>query len=181
MPRSTSLPVEERAVSRRFTDAEVVAYLDALTLEAVCGLIGEPGVRTAYADGCGYWRPGDGRPALADDDPAVMQAIGRCAAHRARASLPTRLPALLAAHPRPCEWCEYPAEELLRACDWASWQSRYAVSEILEWANQDGVVYTRSGPTGWYGNPAHRRFWDLPASRREQLVRAAQYPTEAAA
>lgn len=180
MPRNP-IPVEERALQRRFSDPEVIEYLDGLTAEGVCGALNDdPLSRVMFAEGQGYWRQGADRPSLADEDPAVQQAIGRCAASRARHALPHTLPLTEQAHPRPCEWCDYPLEHLLAACDWAVWASRYVTGEVLTWTNDVGLSYHRSGPTGYFENPVHRTFWALPPSVREDRIRAAMYGTVAA-
>lgn len=170
-------PVESRIFRRRFRDREVVEALDGMDLESVLDALGDPVIREWYAEPKGHWRQGDGRPALADDDPAVMQAVGRCAASRIRGDV-TIPPSV---HPRPCAWCDYPVPELLRACDWATWHSRYLLSESLTWKNDMGQTYVRSGRSSVYLNPTWAAFWARPVEARRALIAAAQYPGEAAA
>lgn len=192
-PRESRTPIEERILRRDFGDREVIEALDSMNLDAVCRALSSPSddgwpvVRRTFARGQGGWVEGDGRPALADDDPAVMQAIGRCAAWRLRAKLPGPLLLDSAAHPRPCGWCEYPVAELLRACDWATITSRYVVAEFLQWwqyphadIGKKGLAYHRQGTDGVYLNERWAAFWALPTDERTRRIAAAQYPTEAA-
>ena len=74
--------VAERLEARAFDDPQVRAYLDTLSVETVEYRLGTPRVITIYAQPLGHWRVGDGRPSLANEDPAVMEAIGRCATAR---------------------------------------------------------------------------------------------------
>lgn len=179
MPSRESEPLESRIFRRRFRDREVIETLDGMELRDAIAMLGEPGpvVREWYAEPKGYWRQGDGRPALADDDPAVMQAMGRCSASRIRSAFP--IPSSI--HPEACAWCDYPVAELLRACDWATWQSRYLTSESLTWSNDMGQTYVRAGRSAVYCNPTWARFWTMPDHDRQRAIAAAQYPTEAAA
>lgn len=176
MPDYRDRPVAERVEAREFDDPKVRAYLDALDDAAVRWRLGEPRVVTIYAQGKGYWEPGDGRPMLADEDPATMQAIGRCALSRVRSILPG--PASLAhdaVHPARCGWCDYPQELLLGALDWAAWRSRYIVTELLVWPRSDDerwVTYERAGRSSEYENPTWRDFFDLP--RQERIRRVEQ-------
>lgn len=177
MPDYRDRPVGERVEAREFDDPKVRAYLDTLDLDALRWKLGEPRVVTIHAEGQGYWHVGDGRPMLADEDPAVMQAIGRCALSRVRSTLPG--PESLAhdaVHPARCGWCEYPPELLLGALDWAVWHSRYIVTELLVWSHSSDerwVTYERGARSGEYENPAWRDFWSLPSQERIRRVEQA--------
>jgi hypothetical protein len=181
--------LDTRIVQRWFDDREVRAALDSLTVDMVVAQLsgdeddhGQPTLRRTFAEGQGYWRPGDGRPALADDDPAVMQAVGRCAAYQARLKL-GHIPLILAAHPRRCAWCDYPLAELLRACDWATITSRFLVTERLVWRQHpgrphphQGAIYERGGMQATYLNDAWAAFWAMDPADREERIAAAAYP-----
>lgn len=194
MPESVSL--DTRIIQRWFDDREVRAALDVLTVEQVCHLLsgndhdhGQPNRYRTFAEGQGYWQRGQGRPALASDDPAVMQAVGRCAAYQARLKFGTHVPLVLKAHPRECAWCDYPLAELLKACDWATVTSRFLVTEELVWfqrpaadkPTERGASYHRAGLGGEYLNDAWAVFWALEPADREERIAAAMYPTEVAA
>lgn len=149
-----------------------VRRLDRMGIDEVIGLLGDPRRMTRYAEPFGYWRQGSPRPALSDERPEVMQAIGRCAAARVRM---TGGPSIGGAiHPRPCGWCGFPLEELLAACDWATWHGRHVVSDLLVWRLTDGSLYLReAGGSGAYGDPATFAFWSLSPSERGRRVAAA--------
>lgn len=180
-------------MGREFARRDVMEALDAMTIDAVCRTLyspsddGEPTVTRVFAQGQGSWRIGDGRPTFADEDPAVMQAIGRCAAYRVRLKMPGVMPLVAAAHPKACAWCEYPVAELLRACDWATVTARYVVTERLTWRQypnhpdprERGQSYHRGGRDDVYLNDAWAAFWALDAAAREARIAAAQYPEAA--
>jgi hypothetical protein len=150
----------------------VTDRLDRMELLEIIGLLGEPDHRTRYAGPLGHWRHGDPRPALADESPAVMQAIGRCAAARIRAAGPLVLAGPI--HPAPCGWCGFPLRELLAACDWAAWRSRYVVADLLVWEGAEGSTYVReTGRADTYGEPVWAAFWALPSSERARRIEAA--------
>lgn len=191
MPREER-SIEDRIFGREFNRRDVVEALDAMTIDAVCRALynttdqGQPSVIRTMAQGQGGWVMGDGRPSLADDDPAVMQAIGRCAAYRVRVKLPGIMPLVAKAHPTECAWCAYPVAELLRACDWATVTSRYVITERLTWhqypdeqPGKRGLSYSRGGLDDRYLNEAWAEFHALPADQRMDLVTAAQYPEAA--
>lgn len=186
-------PLPDRIFRRDFRDREVVAALDSMTVKEVVRALssttddGQPAVRRTFSEGQGYWTPGQGRPALASDDPAVMQAVGRCAAYQARLKFGTTVPLVLKAHPRPCAWCDYPLAELLKACDWATVASRYVLAERLVWrqypnaeAPRDrGLFYERAGAAaGTHLNEAWATFWAMEPADREARIAAAMYPEE---
>jgi hypothetical protein len=185
-------PLEQRIAERHFDDPEVVEALDGMTIEAVCRTLagpyddGQPSSYRHFAEGSGGWLAGDPRPGLADDDPAVMQAIGRCAAYRIRLKLPPMV-FVAASHPRDCAWCSYPVAELLRVCDWATITARLLVTEDLTWwrwpledVGRRDLSYHRAGLGDVYLEPAHAAFWALPRADREARTVAAQYPERAA-
>lgn len=189
-------PLPERIFRRDFRDREVIAALDSMTVKEVCRSLsgpnddGQPAVRRSFHEGQGYWKPGQGRPALASDDPAVMQAVGRCAAYQARLKFGTHVPLVLKAHPRECAWCDYPLAELLKACDWATVTSRFVVAERLMWRQfpgqpdpkERGLFYERPGPdAGSYLNDTWAAFWAMDPADREARIAAAMYPTEVTA
>lgn len=135
----------------------------------ICGYLDqEPVIDTHYAvvDG---WHQGDRRPALADEDPAVNAAIGRCATWRLRGSFPGPTAVVGRLHPAPCGWCEYPLLELLLALSWGVWRSRLVVSETRTWRGRNGSSYTRPGRHGVYEHPAWAAFAAL--SPEEQTAR----------
>lgn len=77
------LAVERKVAARMFRDPDVLAVLDAIEEVALLvPLVGRPVVRQSWERS--GWDDRDPRPALASDDPAVMCAIGRCAASRIR-------------------------------------------------------------------------------------------------
>lgn len=113
-----------------------------------------------------HWRQGDPRPALADEDPAVMCAIGRCATNRLRFGMP--LPSGAGLHPKPCGWCDYPLDQLLLALDWSAWFSRFIVSESMHWPN-----YSRQVRSNVFENPRWAEFDTLTRKEREYRVEQA--------
>lgn len=148
--------------------------LNALSIAELIGLLGAPSERVNYVSVPG-WSEGDGRPAVADDDPATMQAIGRCAANRVRSELPEM--ALLAhrAHPSTCGWCDYPLDMLLAACSWSVHQSGLVGQQILAWSDncEKPHDYLRAGTEGGFRNRRYREFWALPGNERERRIEAA--------
>ena len=171
--------------ARELEDPDVRRVLTGMTVPTLIVELGYPHTVTRYAPTRGSWRQGDGRPALADDDPAVMQAIARCATaglQRAGGFLKD----LSSTHDtRRCGWCDYPIDERLAACDWAVFRSRFIEAEFHVWyADQEkrrGSRYWRMVRQDEYENPDWAAFWALPRDDREAAIRAAQYPTEAAA
>lgn len=160
-------PLEERVEAREFDDPKVQQLLDALSVESIEYRLGPPRVVTVHATAPG-WDQGSGQPSLASEDPAVMQAIGRCLASRSRFETPQLSAGAI--HPRRCGWCDYPTEQLQAASSWAVWHSRYVISELLVWTNDERhVSYVREVRSGEYGNPAWTEFFGL--SRRERASR----------
>ena len=171
----------EHAQRRDFDFPGVRQLLDAAPLSSIEAWFGQPSIATSYAEPMA-WSVGDGRPGLADEDPAVMQALGRCAASRVRSDLPGIRLGVGRVHPRPCGWCGLPLAELLRACDWAVWRSRFLLAEVLTWhsdpVKRPGAEYHRVPRSDVYTQPDWADFWALPTDRRESRIQAAQYPSE---
>jgi len=175
----------EKLRAREFDDPDVRKVLAAMAIPALIVELGHPAIVTRYAEPRGHWRQGDDRPALADDDPAVMQAIGRCATAELQ-RMGGFAKVLSSTHDtRSCAWCDYPIAERLAACDWAVFRSRYVEAEFAVWyADQDrrsGATHQRTTRQDVYENPTWAEFWALPAADRQARIRAAQYPMEAAA
>jgi len=169
------------AQRREFDHVGVRQLLDQAPMDRIVEWFGQPVVHTTYQQPIGrHWAQGDGRPALADEDPAVMQAIGRCAASRVRSPVPSLSPGRI--HPAPCGWCGYPLDALLAACDWATWRSLCIVAETLTWYEDPskrsgaGGEYHREGRPGGYTAPAWVDLWALPRDERAARVAAAMYP-----
>lgn len=179
----------EKMRAREFDDPDVVKVMAAMSTAAVIEELGPPFVLRQHTPTRGHWTPGQPRPALATDDPAVGEAMGRCAASRSdlwgtgEAGRLLR-PIMGAGHPRPCGWCEYPTAQLLAACDHAVWRMQFVESELFVWwSDQEkrrGAKFVRPGTTSGYQHPAWRDFWTLPTDERVRRIAAAQYPTEAA-
>lgn len=165
--------LDEKINERRFADPDVPGALDEMSLAAVSAMYGAPVSHTTFAEPQGrHWTRGSGRPILADDDPAVMQAIGRCAAARSRGRLTESID-LGSIHAEPCGWEIYPLEMLLEACEWAVMVSGYLVTEMLSWKGKDDAEYARSGRGGIYTNPTWADFWELPSVDRRVRVEQA--------
>lgn len=170
MPDRKDRTVNERIEDHGFDDPKVRAYLDTLDLEQLRWKLGEPRIVKVYAEPLGWWHVGDGRPSLADDYPAVMQAIGRCAASRREYG-----PVTGAIHPVACGWCDYPAEQLLAACDWATWHSRFLITELWVWSDPEAswVSYEREARSNEYEQPRWREFFAIQPRERRQRIEAA--------
>lgn len=170
MPRPVD--VEGLIDEQDYAHPEVQAALDNMSFGMLNLRLGTPYSHTSYALPQGYWRQGDPRPALADEDPAVMQIIGRCLAWRiaGRGKFPV-LPIIGGVHPAPCPWCDYPKEELLKACDWATWWSRYLIEEVLLWKGKRGS-YSRTTSTPGYQQPRWMEWWAMPREEREAEISA---------
>ena len=170
MPRQ--IDVQEAIRLQDYSHPDTLLYLDSLMWEPLIRILGSPRMMTSYAEPVGkHWRPGDKKPVLADEDPAVMQVIGRCAAYRVRGfeGRPNHL--LSASHPDRCPWCEYPVEELLAACEWATWYSRYLIQEVAVWEGKVGS-YHRTVATAGYQNTRWKDWFASPVTEREATVAA---------
>jgi hypothetical protein len=153
----------DRVQARAFHDPKVRAFLDERNVAEIISEYGQPERVVLYS------RPLPSRkPSLATDDPAVAQAMGRCAVAR----LPEDWRLVPFRH-ESCAWCEYPVAELVKACEWAEYMSRYVTAQILVWRNADGDTYERDGGAAHYENPAWAAFWALSVHDREQRIGAA--------
>lgn len=108
------------------------------------------------------WRPGDGEPLIADaKHPAVAQAIGRCYTVRMlKGSSITSAINPGAAHPKPCNWCDYPTDALKQALGYARFHAKLNLV------------------TGEYDNPEWARFfagatWSTRAAMTFEEIRKA--------
>jgi hypothetical protein len=169
--------IEDMLTQRQFDHKDVRALMDEMSAQTLTARLGYPAVEKRYFEGSGSWQPGDGRPTLADEDPAVMQAIGRCLAHRVRGQF-----SLSSIHPTTCDWCDYPTEELVVACDWAAWQSRYVIANLNVWVGAETdwgkpTTYARSGPVDYYENPRWREFWAMGHHERGRAIASVRQPT----
>lgn len=169
--------LDEKLTHRRFEDEGVRSALDEMDIDTLISVLGEPARVTRYAEQRG-WAVGDGRPLLADEDPAVMQAIGRCATNRVRHGL-AALVNLGPIHNGECAWCPYPLEQLLEACAWGVMSSRFVVADLLVWTNADHQTYVRAGGLTGYQNPAWRALFEMPVNERARLVELAAQRTAA--
>ena len=113
-----------------------------------------------------------GRPDFADDDPAVMAAIARCATWRSAQALDSRSMVPGWVHPSRCGWCDDPLPELIRACEWSNWRQERVVERRYVWVVDDTEV-VRAGPVGDYLNPAYAKFAALPLHEQRYRVEAA--------
>ena len=151
--------------SRAFDDPRVRVLLDAMSIPELLDALGPPETLTVYAEPV-RWRVGQGRPALASEDPAVCVAMGKCATFRLRESVGVRLLVTTAYHPEACDWCDYPVRDLAEACDWSTWHSRLVSVELLVWrqAEHSQVTYDReTGQVPRYDNPTWAAFAAVPA------------------
>ncbi len=164
-------------MSPRRAPQDGVTRLDGYGYRELLTMLGDPArVETRYATAIG-WQPGDGRPALATDDPAVAQAMGRCALDRAvRGDTPVGgVARLRMVHSTPCGWCDYPLDELVAACAHAVWTSRFVAVEFAVWEGVHGREEARpTGRAGTYENPVWAAFFALsPGDRRRRIDHAA--------
>jgi hypothetical protein len=141
--------------------------LDAIpTLDGVSDAIGAPPrIVTVHAGGFGHWTPNEPVPAITPVSPAEAQALARCLAARIRGVGQDLLPSGRALHSSRCEWCSAATEDLLRACDYAIFASRFVADEYAVW-EVEGDVYRRdTGVAGTYENPVWRRYYEARAVR----------------
>jgi hypothetical protein len=172
----------ERSEMYDFANRRDRKDLDLLSIDALIGIFGEPEVIPEWdAPRLRHWQPGDPRPLFANDDPAVMQAIGRCAAARVYGSLRSDLAPLRSvitnAHPAECGWCSDSLEELLAACDWATFDGRTQTAEWLtlkQERNGEQATYQRRMSIG-VRSQRHADFWALSWRERSERIRQAQY------
>jgi hypothetical protein len=175
----------DRGATYDFGNPKHVKELDLMSLEVVASIFGEPTITAEWdMPRLQYWQPGQPRPIFADDDPAVQQAVGRCATARIWRSLPheqrdTFGLSISSVHPRECGWCDMPIEELLAACDWATFEGRTQVGEWHAWTQErDGRRQTyQRRITVRRQNNRHAAFWEAPKEHRQALITRAQYET----
>lgn len=166
------------AIARRQLGATgVAAALDQLTVEEVAAMLGEPKRLQRFAeDASQAWKPGDGRPAFADNDPAVLDVIGRCVITRLEGAVERVRTG--AAHDGPCGFCDVPLAELLKACSWGVWVGRYVIADLFVWEGDDGGRYIRdAGGSDQYQNPAWEEWRRLGRHERAARIRAVQAAT----
>lgn len=149
---------------RDLRDKATRDVLAEMSTDEVAGWLGRPRVATIMARP----QPPRPKPALATDDPATAQAMGRCAVSRTR-GFPASLGKL---HGDRCAWCEFPVAELAAGCAYAEWASGYVIAELFVWVGTERSSYERSGQSGRYTNPTWREFWALPVAEREQRIAA---------
>lgn len=164
--------IDRLVAARDFTDWEVRDYLDSLPWGLLIAAITDK-----YRHVIVHETPEAPRSAYSDDDPAVMQAIGRCAANRSRGRLVDG--AFLGRfHPDPCGWCDVPVEELLAACEWDKARSEMVMAEMYVWTGKRGRYDREGASAGTFHNPTHRDFWhqsDDPAvAAQERAERKAR-------
>lgn len=166
----------DRADQYDFANPKHRRDLDLLSIAALTDLFGEPAITAEWdMPALHHWQPGAPRPLFANEDPAVMQAIGMCAASRVRRSLP-QFAAIDVPHPATCQFCDLPLDELLAACDWSTFEGRTQTAEWLTWTQKrDGTTVSYQRRMAMHArNERHERFWSLAQSRRADLVRQAQ-------
>jgi hypothetical protein len=170
----------ELIARRDFENKESRAYLDGLSVPEIIVLAGSPTYVLHYRKPL---KPHDTVPALASDDPAVTEAMGRCAVSRID-FFGVSLPRMSADGSRihraaDCQWCDYPTAELIAACDYAIGTMRYLEDELLVWheneATRGGAKYIRPGRSGVYEHPGWADFWASPTHERERRIAAAMY------
>lgn len=167
--------------ARRFDEADVRKALEAMSIAELITQFGDPVWITHRHQTNAHW-DGAERPALASEDPATMQAIGRCAASRVMP--PISLPTERSIHDGArCGWCEYPLDELLKACEWSQSQSRYVAAEMCVWHEhphtRSGAQYVRVQRGGHYQSKKWEEWFARPRHEREAEVTHEMYGTSA--
>ena len=170
----TDFRMEAAAREGQLDDPRVKAFLDDLPVATVISMIGSYTVSTKVLGPIGgVWKAGMDKPMLADPDPAIMSAIGRCAAARLRNATRPAPMQVSVTHPYRCGWCDYPQEELIAALDWATLESRLITEEWMTW-EVDGQHYRRpTGRAGQYANPAWEGFRRMPPADQTAAVNQA--------
>ncbi|MCU0506592.1 MAG: hypothetical protein MUE82_12655 [Chloroflexi bacterium] len=162
---------DEDARTGDLADPDIVAYLDTLDHGALVGLLQAPLiVLDLHEPRATTWTPGSPRPALADEDPAVVAAIARCATARWRKSAVYGDAARTVSHPEPCGWCDYPAEELQRALEWAAHFGRYISGEWYVWVRGNRAYRRPTGRAGTFDNRRWAAFAALSPSEQRKAV-----------
>ena len=186
-----STSITEAISDRQLGYPGVTARLDKMSLTEVVYLLGpcDREVRTyqetAWAtrpDGTRgpAWMVGDGKPALATDDPGVIVAMNLCAIARNPWAAPRQANER---HPGPCGFCEYPVSELLLAISHATYFARLVRDHLLVWKGEDGATYVRAGhEDGVYLNQRWADFEALhPAEQRRYAAEVVEAVREGAA
>lgn len=177
-PSAARSLIDAAVDARHWDQPGVRERLDLSSIDELRDMIGEPQIRTSYAIAAGTpWQPGAGRPALADDDPAVQQVIAYCAASRARRRMTPAIRGVLpfaggSIHPTECGFCQYPDAEVWAAVGWAVMVSRYITDEIALWPGAAGHsdYVRRTDRIGTYESPRHKTFWGIPKDDRNFLL-----------
>ncbi len=151
--------LEDLMDRRSFRDPKLRAVLDEMTLLELTVAVGEADYKMTIYEDAG-WSAGDGRPAYANEDPAVIVALSRCAVNRIRFG-PDDLTSW--AHPEPCGWCDVPIEALLAAARWSIWASRSITVDVDVWTGANGSSYERDSGTSGPQAPTYRDFDRLSA------------------
>lgn len=154
--------------------------LDNLEWDALVAELGEPDhIATVMREGGRCWQPGQPKPVLANSDPAVTQAMARCLCSRLAHGTSGDFGAVLNSmviHPKVCNFCDYPTEQLEAAVDWAGWESSLTEIEYATWRGRDRSTYSRGTlRQGAYGNPRWANFFSEAPSRKD----ASAYRTRA--
>lgn len=118
------------------------------------------------------WKVGDGRPALATDDPAEVVAMNLCVIARSPRGART-IAGVTERHPERCGFCDYPVVELHRAIAHATYFARLVRDHLLVWIGDDHAGYIRAGEEdGQYQSPAWEAFAALHAGEQRARVDA---------
>lgn len=170
--------IDDDIRQRRFDEAPVRSVLDRMGVADLISMFGDPVWVRNYHQSTTHWKPGDDRPALASDDPSVMQAIGRCAVGRIAPPKGLSTPASIHDVSR-CGWCEYPVDELLKACEWAQYQAMYLTAEMIVWhedpVKRRGARYIRWMRGDQYTGTTYSEYFARPHYDREEDVRVGLY------
>lgn len=170
--------IEESLRKRDFEDDDLRKMLDKASVSDIIGMLGAPRWVKHVFQSTMHWKPGDERPALASDDPAVMQGIGRCAASRVNEVSGIRTRFSIHDADR-CLWCDYPLDEMMRACEWAQYQAAYVEAELAVWYEDQermrGSRYTRQVRGDYYSNTRYADFFARSVEDREAQITRGLY------
>jgi len=170
------MDISDLARTGSLDDPKVREWLDGLDGPGLVAVLQPPSVETrVYRVPSGpripaAWSPGEPRPPLADEDPAVMAGIARCAMARWRKDRLYGDFIETETHPSRCGWCDYPAHELQRALEWAQHYARYIVSDDHVWTRDRATYRRATGRAGTYENASWATFAALPAKEQRFLV-----------
>lgn len=176
----------QEAINQRLLGVPgVAAKLDRLSINEVVGLLGRPDEEVRHyqqatavrleKDGPlePAWKVGDGRPALATDDPAEVVAMNLCVIARTHRSKVSPVAGVTQRHPERCGFCDYPIVELHRAIAHATYFARLVRDHLLIWVGDDHARYVRAGDEdGRYQSPAWEAFAALHAGEQRARVDA---------